>query len=263
MKLKFLLAVALMIAAPEALAQSDPIQSLAKSNLYDYVCTKITYADGNVLVRVADSCFVVNPKTNQVSQLADLPRMPKQALYPAIIAAGDKYGYINKQGKVVIEGQWDYASDFRDGLARVVDGIGDATPPLAYSSAGKTGFIDTLGRYVIPIGYSYIDNFPSEFPVTRFTRGRYVCTDHMGCENPYKGSKWGLIDRNGKIIVSDDKYDFIDRGTTDQKSGKTVFGVVLGDKMGLIDAHGAEIFPMSVYASLQQMWADYLNSDTK
>lgn len=121
---------------------------------YDFINTKVVYAGGSVLVRIADSCFVVNMDTKTTSLFADLRHQPAQKLNPAMIAQGDKFGYIDVKGKVIIEGQWDYASPFRDGMARVVIGSGYIYAPSYYPSPGKTGFIDTAGRYVILPEYS-------------------------------------------------------------------------------------------------------------
>lgn len=224
---------------------------------YDFVDSTTIYIGDNKLVRVKDSCFLVNSSSNATMLLADLPNQPQKSLYPAIIAANSKYGYLKANGKVAIEGRWDYASPFAEGLARVVCGEGLTLAAISVPSAGKTGYIDTLGRYIIEMDYSFIDHFSPKCHVARFTRGAYLCNNPMGCENPYKGSKWGLIDKTGKIVVLDDRYDFIDRGVFDQKSGKVVFGVICGDKIGIIDASGATIFPLTKFDSLGHMWDTY------
>ena len=48
----------------------------------------------------------------------------------------EKYGYIDKNGKVVIEPQFDYAYPFSEGLAHV-------------NKDAKYGFIDKSGKVVI------------------------------------------------------------------------------------------------------------------
>ena len=54
---------------------------------------------------------------------------------------GDKWGYIDKSGKIVIEPQFDDASSFSEGLAAVC--LGDYCP-----LRGKWGYIDKSGEYV-------------------------------------------------------------------------------------------------------------------
>lgn len=273
MKAKFIIIIVALLVAIKFNAAAQPWISFVENGkygltdsdrkiilepIYDYIATKTTYSagGGSVLVRIADSCFIVNIKTKQSSLLADLPRQYKRNLYCATIANGDKYGYIDQKGKVIIEGQWDFASDFADGIARVVNGDGEVLSSITYPSPGKTGFIDTTGRYVIPMEYSFIDYFRGE-SITRFTRGQYVCEDMFGCENPYKGSKWGLIDNTGKIVVADDKYDFIDKSILDKKSRKVIFGVTCGDKFGIIDACGVEIVPLYKEKSLKIVFEKY------
>jgi hypothetical protein len=54
----------------------------------------------------------------------------------ASVETGDKYGYIDKTGKMVIPQQYPYAAGFSEGLARVRIG------------PGKFGYIDKTGKYV-------------------------------------------------------------------------------------------------------------------
>jgi len=62
----------------------------------------------------------------------------------ARVSIGDdktgKWGFIDKQGKFVINPQFDYISKFSDGLAGVR--VGD-------DKTGKWGFIDKQGKFVI------------------------------------------------------------------------------------------------------------------
>lgn len=46
-----------------------------------------------------------------------------------------KYGYIDTTGKIVVPPQWDYAQDFQDGIAMVMQG-------------NKQGYIDKTGKYI-------------------------------------------------------------------------------------------------------------------
>ena len=54
----------------------------------------------------------------------------------ARVVIGDKWGYINQEGEIVINPQFDFASFFSEGLARVVIG-------------GKNGYINQEGEIVI------------------------------------------------------------------------------------------------------------------
>ena len=65
----------------------------------------------------------------------------------AVKDANDKYGFINKTGKVVIPCKWRWARDFHEGLAAVVD------------ANGKYGFINKTGKVVIPCQWRDADDF--------------------------------------------------------------------------------------------------------
>ena len=57
-----------------------------------------------------------------------------------------KYGFIDKSGKMVIEPQFDGASDFSEGLAQV-------------EKDGKWGFIDKSGKVVIEPQFDWVSDF--------------------------------------------------------------------------------------------------------
>lgn len=82
------------------------------------------------------------------------------------------YGYINKQGKFVIEPIYDEARDFSDGMASV-------------KKDGKWGFVDVDGNVKIQLKFN---NEPKPFSDGRaFVQGTNL--------------KWGVIDKEGNIIV--------------------------------------------------------------
>src|SRR6185312_10867040 len=60
---------------------------------------------------------------------------------------GNKYGFINRKGKIIINPIYNYADDFSEGFAQVV--IGDN-----YHWTTNLGYIDTSGNYVIQPQYS-------------------------------------------------------------------------------------------------------------
>ena len=62
----------------------------------------------------------------------------EKTLYVAV--EGGKCGFIDKTGKMVIEPQFDVASEFREGLAAV---------RIGSFETGKVGYIDTEGKFVI------------------------------------------------------------------------------------------------------------------
>ncbi len=162
----------------------------------------------------------------------------------AAIRIGERYGFINQQGEVVVRPEWDCAMSFSEGLAFV-------------RRDGKWGFIDTSGKIAIPcqwpdpgdgqfkdgfccigiyqnetIQYGYINregivvvtpqwDFACPFSeglgcVQRdWKRGFVDCHDHINIELQYdfaayfigglafvlSGTKWGFINRSDEIVV--------------------------------------------------------------
>jgi len=91
-----------------------------------------------------------------------------------------KWGFIDKQGKIVITPQFDEAVGFHEGLAAV--GVG-----------GKYGFIDRTGRIVInPV-------FDSTMP---FDGGlaQVTVNEASGDDSAKAKYKFGFIDKTGKYI---------------------------------------------------------------
>lgn len=87
-----------------------------------------------------------------------------------LIKEADKWGYINKEGKIIIEPQFDIARNFSEGLALV----GKDT---------KWGFINKEGKFVIKPQFDRAGSF------------------HEGLAEVSKGNKWGYINKNGKYVV--------------------------------------------------------------
>lgn len=86
--------------------------------------------------------------------------------------ANDKYGFIDKTGKVVIPCQWEDAGGFQEGLCQVTD------------ANDKYGYIDKTGKLVIPCQWK--DAFP-------FREGLAAVKD--------ANDKYGFIDKTGKVII--------------------------------------------------------------
>jgi hypothetical protein len=64
---------------------------------------------------------------------------------------GDRWGYVNAPGQMVISPQFDFAAPFIDGVARVRE-------------RGHWGFIDRIGRHVIAPGFSTPATSPKAWP---------------------------------------------------------------------------------------------------
>jgi hypothetical protein len=91
-------------------------------------------------------------------------------LFPMFIDG--KWGYVDKQCKLVIKPQFAGASRFSEGLAAV-----------QMVKAGRVGLIDEKGAVVVPPQFDLVDPFSEGYAA--------VFINH----------KWGFIDRTGKIAI--------------------------------------------------------------
>ncbi len=119
----------------------------------------------------------------------------------------DQWGYINKEGKIVIKIQFSDAGDYSsNGLARVCEGN------------QKCGYIDKTGRFVIGTsfnirnansfsdgialvkvdGYGYIDR-NGTFIIKPAFNGVGDFSEGLATVTP--GDKWGYINRTGKLVI--------------------------------------------------------------
>ena len=78
--------------------------------------------------------------------------LPNKAEPLFVIKSNGKYGYIDKNGKVKIKPQFDYAHDFSDGRALVGKQAGD-------QSTSKAGYINEQGKVIVPLVYDYAMDF--------------------------------------------------------------------------------------------------------
>ncbi|MCC3532406.1 MAG: WG repeat-containing protein [Microcoleus sp. PH2017_22_RUC_O_B] len=104
-----------------------------------------------------------------------------------------KKGYINKQGEFVIKPKFKGGTQFVEGVAIVWTGVGE-----------QMRLIDKTGEYITP-SFDYInDRLDEIFPefdeegLARIGFGGQICQQ---CNSDVINSKWGYIDRTGKIVI--------------------------------------------------------------
>lgn len=186
---------------------------------------------------LAFNCYDI-PLPDNV-QLSELENCTIQNGLAVISDGNDKYGYINKKGKITIAPKFDSAWGFQEGLALVKldKKWGYVRPDDSYlvkpsydeawgfsdglakvQKNGKVGFINAKGKIAIPIKY---DN-------------SYHWFDD-GLTAISSNGKWAIINTKGKLITAFD-YDYATSPSEERiLVGKLSNGVLL---YGFLDLAG-------------------------
>lgn len=189
------------------------------------------------------------------------------------VRIGEKFGYINLNGEVVIPAQFDGAIWFCEGLARVemnekygfINEQGDIVIPCRFETAdnfrggycvaslaeGKMGLIDLNGVFVITPTYYYMCHYGEGVCMAedKYRQGlvspqgviaalQFDGVNKIG--NAYMlvlNGKKGLANNKGIAVFP--KYDNISEYFTDD-----IFEVYCDDKFGLIDINGEIVAPI-------------------
>ena len=116
----------------------------------------------------------------------------------------EKWGYINKQGKLVIKPQFEIAENFSEGLA------------IARMSGGRSGYINKSGKFVLHFGGR------------TFSEGLAAVIDD--------NEKWGFIDKTGKFAIQP-QFEYV------ENFSEGLASVKINDKSGYIDKTGKLVIP--------------------
>ena len=106
---------------------------------------------------------------------SNMIQLPDGSFY-SFVYNGDKVGYINDRGEVIIPFIYEAASIFSDGRARVM-------------MNGKYGYINTSGQMVIPCNYVFAADF------------------HGNLARVEQNGKYGFIDRKGNTAIGFNYFD--------------------------------------------------------
>ena len=169
----------------------------------------------------------------------------REGLLP--VRTGNRWGFIDRQGREVIPLRYDEVSVVSEGLVRsrldgkwgFVDATGKVAVPFTYDDAGdfdsglacvkvgdRSGFIDRTGKLAIPPRFDW--NWTCHW---RFSEGlRPTLLD----------GKWGFIDRDGQFAI---------RPQFDEARGfsEGLAAVKRGDLWGFIDRAGATVVPFRYF----------------
>lgn len=138
------------------------------------------------------------------------PFKPDMELIP--VYDGEKWGYVNAEGRYIIQPQFEMAEFFCNNLAKVE------------GSEGKVGYIDKTGVYVIPAKYVQGTNFSENVAFVVEAGCAPICIDMLGTKlfelngvvevaNYWGGlarigvtgddgvAHYGFVDKTGKIVV--------------------------------------------------------------
>ena len=140
----------------------------------------------------------------------ELDELIVKKLYLVRVRRNGKYGYVDKSGHEVIPCKYDYAGNFREGLA-------------IFEKDDKWGYIDKKGREVIPCKYDRTFNFSEGLAIVE------------------KDDKSGFIDKEGREVIPC-MYDAAG------SFSEGLAYVKKDDKWGYIDKTGREIIPF-IYES--------------
>ena len=150
------------------------------------------------------------------------------AAYSIVNEEGEKrWGFVDTEGKVIINPQFSAVSNFSDGKCGVMD------------SEGKWGFIDKEGKIIINYQFEGASNFKNgKCVVTSANKKGLIDKDGRYIINPQfsdmiidgdmylvdQDGKWGWCDRDGKLIINPQfgkAYPFIGNEITAVQSGKS------------------------------------------
>ena len=155
----------------------------------------------------------------------------------AVANSNGKWGYIDNEGKILINYQFDEAKDFVGDKAIVVSGE-------------KSGLIDDQGKYIINPQYSNMIDDLGKYLIEQDGKwgwcdkeGKIIINPQFGAAYPFMGSSlaavmsgenWGFIDNEGKIVINP-QFDMA------MPFNGNIALVLSSNKVGFIDSEGKYI----------------------
>lgn len=187
-----------------------------------------------------------------VAGVISFPLFFKQPLVP--FRQGDKFGFSKINKKITIGARYDLAHPFAGKFALVAVGSRDADGVFR----GKYGFIDAVGREIIPLEYDaaadfsqslakigkidsngslrvgFIDEQGAVIIPLKYDEALNFTDDNLAAVRT--NNKWGFINRQGEQIIPA-RFDQLN------SFSEKLAAFRLGDKWGFIDVTGRQILP--------------------
>jgi hypothetical protein len=124
--------------------------------------------------------------------------------------SGNKWGYANPKGELVVETIYDSATPYTEGRARI-------------ELNSKFGFLDENGQIVIPIQYDLADEYQFHRAQVRIGEENY-CIDQFGqpadcitgCGGPFTGEVFFAMNLGreaGKLVIYQNRWNNMPDGT--------------------------------------------------
>ena len=131
----------------------------------------------------------------------------------------EKWGFINKNGKVVIKAEYDNAFAFAEGLALVekynkekdkhlkgfIDKEGNEVIILSDKFVKMRSFNEDIAAYCDTVGWGFIDKKGNKV-IEANENWKKITNFINGYASFYDGEEWGVIDKKGGKVISS-KYD--------------------------------------------------------
>jgi hypothetical protein len=127
-------------------------------------------------------CFYIDKKGNRLPSHFSLCGQFSEGMAPVVV--GNRWGYVDHSGKLVIPAQYFRATYFSEGLAPVA---------IAQDKVLKWGFIDHAGKFVISAQYDTVGHFSEGLAVVGVSR----MWNGLQCE-----TNLGYVDKTGKPAVT-------------------------------------------------------------
>ena len=174
--------------------------------VYDEV---FRFSKGVANVRINDERWFIDKKGTKVSEIIEKSVVKKDDSSEILTGTNinNKWGFIDKEGILVIPCVYDDVTYFKDGLARA-------------KLNGKYGFIDRSNRQIVPFIYDFAERCFQDDMVRVGLDGKYGYYNREGLQTIpciYDGfsglsysdglvsirlnGKYGFIDKNGNIVI--------------------------------------------------------------